>query len=107
MRVTRFNERDLSRITRRVILENEREKRNIGKIIDDIISSFEFSEVGNDEMVEFADFLMDSDNAKKLAQAIHKKLKRGYGAHEDDDKGFGIYSKNRDRLRDFERKIGM
>ena len=103
----RLTERDLSRITRRVILENEREKRNIGRIIDDIIDSFESSDIGNDEMIELADFIMDSENAKNLAQAIHKRLKRGYGAHEDDDKSFGIYSRNRDRLKDFERKLDM
>ena len=59
----RLTERDLSRITRRVILENEREKRNIGRIIDDIIDSFESSDIGNDEMIELADFIMDSENA--------------------------------------------
>jgi hypothetical protein len=50
---------------------------------------------------------MDEGNAKQLAQTIHRKLKRGYGAHQDDEKGFGIYSKNRDRLKGFEKKLGM
>jgi superfamily I DNA and RNA helicase len=106
-RTVRLNERDLTNLVKRIVKENKNEERNIGRIIEDIISSFEFSDIGNDEMVIFADFLMDEGNAKQLAQSIYQRLKQGYGAHQDDEKGFGIYSKNRDRLKDFEKRLGM
>jgi len=106
-RTVRLNERDLTNLVKRIVKENKNEERNVGRIIDDIITGFEFSELGNDEMIILADFLMDEGNAKQLAQRIHQRLKKGYGAHQDDEEGFGIYSKNRDRLKDFEKKLGM
>ena len=43
-RTNRLTERDLTRIVKRVIKEDESDNREIGRILDDIISSFEFSE---------------------------------------------------------------
>ena len=45
-KVLRLTESDLTRIVKRVVKENKNETREINRILDDIISSFEFSEKG-------------------------------------------------------------
>jgi hypothetical protein len=35
------------------------ESRQINRILDDILSSFEFSEKGNDELIDLANFIME------------------------------------------------
>ncbi len=99
----RLTERDLSRIVRRVIKENKNEERTIGAIIDDIMSTFEFSEKGNDEMLTLAKFILE--RPEDVANSIMMRLKRGYGAHDEDDT-FGVYTSKRDELRDLEGRLG-
>jgi hypothetical protein len=94
----RLTERDLSRIVNRVVKENKNEVREIGRILDDIMSSFEFSEKGNDEMITLANYILE--NPEGVANMIMGKLKRGYGAHDEDESGFGTYTS---RIDDFKR----
>jgi hypothetical protein len=59
---SRLTERDLSRIVRRVIKENKEEgKFNFSNSLNDFITSFEFSERGNDELIDFANKLLDGE----------------------------------------------
>jgi len=48
---------------------------NIGSTIDRILQTFEFSEKGNDEMIEFANYLLSPEGPKNIAQSIKGKLK--------------------------------
>jgi hypothetical protein len=96
-KIIRLTESDLTRIVRRVIKENKDERRSIGQIIDDIVSKFEFSEKGNDEMIQLANYILE--NPENVAQKIYSSLKRGYGAHDEDDDGFGVYTSDRESLR--------
>jgi signal transduction histidine kinase len=100
----RLTERDLSRIVRRVIKENKDDRREIGRILDDIMSSFEFSEKGNDEMLTFANYILE--NPEQVANMIMGKLKMGYGAHDEDEEGFGVYTSKRDELRRLQDRLG-
>jgi signal transduction histidine kinase len=98
----RLTERDLSRIVKRVVNENKDERRQIGRIVDDIISSFEFSEKGNDELITLANYLLTPEGADNVANQILGKLKKGFGAHDDDEQGFGVYTSDRESLRSLE-----
>jgi hypothetical protein len=98
----RLTERDLSRIVKRVVNENKDERRQIGRIVDDIISSFEFSEKGNDELITLANYLLTPEGADNVANQILSKLKKGFGAHDDDEQGFGVYTSDRESLRSLE-----
>ena len=100
----RLTERDLSRIVNRVVKENKNEVREIGRILDDIMSSFEFSEKGNDEMLTLAKFILE--NPEDVANMIMSKLKKGYGAHDEDESGFGVYTSKRDELKGLEGRLG-
>ena len=99
----RLTERDLSRIVRRVIKEDKNDRREINNILDDIFATFEFSEKGNDEMITLAKFIVEKPN--EVANSIMARLKRGYGAHDEDDT-FGTYTSKRDELRDLESRLG-
>lgn len=99
----RLTERDLSRIVRRVIKEDKNDRREINNILDDIFATFEFSEKGNDEMITLAKFIVEKPN--DVASSIMARLKRGYGAHEEDDT-FGTYTTRRDELRNLEDRLG-
>jgi signal transduction histidine kinase len=101
---TRLTERDLSRIVRRVVKEDKDDRREIGRILDDIISSFEFSEKGNDEMLTLAKYILE--NPEQVANMIMGKLKKGYGAHDEDEEGFGIYTSKRDELKNLQGRLG-
>jgi hypothetical protein len=48
---------------------------NIGSTIDKMLQTFEFSEKGNDEMIEFANYLLSPEGPKNIAQSIKGKLK--------------------------------
>jgi len=48
---------------------------NIGSTIDKILSSFEFSQKGNDEMIELANYILTPEGAKNMAMSIKNKLK--------------------------------
>ena len=100
----RLTERDLSRIVNRVVKENKNEAREIGRILDDIMSSFEFSEKGNDEMLTLANYILE--NPEGVANMIMGKLKKGYGAHDEDQSGFGVYTSKRDELKGLEGRLG-
>ena len=100
----RLTERDFSRIVKRVVKENKNEAREIGRILDDIMRSFEFSEKGNDEMLTLAKFILEKP--EDVANMIMGKLKKGYGAHNDDKAGFGVYTTKKDELRDLEGRLG-
>ena len=105
-KVIRLTERDITRIVKRVVNESDdMNEPSMSDILEKIMSTFEFSEKGNDELIMLADYLMTDDGARNIAQTIHKRLKRGYGAHDEDEKGFGVYTKNRDRLRGLEDKF--
>jgi hypothetical protein len=101
---TRLTEKDLSRIVRRVVKEDKDDRREIGRILDDIISSFEFSEKGNDEMLTLAKYILE--NPEQVANMIMGKLKKGYGAHDEDEEGFGIYTSKRDELKNLQGRLG-
>ena len=100
----RLTESDLTRIVRRVVKENKDERRSIGQIIDDIVSKFEFSEKGNDEMIQLANYILE--NPENVAQKIYISLKKGYGAHDEDDDGFGVYTSDRESLRGLDDRFG-
>jgi hypothetical protein len=100
----RLTERDLTRIVKRVVKENKNEVREIGRILDDIMSSFEFSEKGNDEMLTLANYILE--NPEGVANMIMGKLKKGYGAHDEDESGFGVYTSKRDELKGLEGRLG-
>ena len=102
-RTNRLTERDLSRIVKRVVKEDKSDAREIGRILDDIISSFEFSEKGNDELLTFANFILEKP--EEVAHSIMMKLKKGYGAHEEGDT-FGVYTKKRDELSRIKDRLG-
>ena len=99
----RLTERDLSRIVRRVIKEDKNDRREINSILDDIFATFEFSEKGNDEMITLAKYIVERPN--DVANSIMARLKRGYGAREEDDT-FGTYTTRGDELRDLEDRLG-
>jgi hypothetical protein len=48
---------------------------NVGNILDKFFSTFEFSQKGNDEMIEFANYLLSPEGPKNIALAIKNKLK--------------------------------
>jgi hypothetical protein len=100
----RLTEKDLSRIVRRVIKEDKNDRREINNILDDIFATFEFSEKGNDEMITLAKFIVEKPN--EVASSIMARLKRGYGANDDEDDTFGTYTTKRDELRDLEDRLG-
>jgi hypothetical protein len=100
----RLTERDLTRIVKRVVKENKNEVREIGRILDDIMSSFEFSEKCNDEMLTLANYILE--NPEGVANMIMGKLKKGYGAHDEDESGFGVYTSKRDELKGLEGRLG-
>ena len=79
------------------------ESREINRILDDILSSFEFSERGNDELIDLANFIMEKPQV--VGNLILSKLKKGFGANQDDEKGFGVYTTKRDDLRGLEDKL--
>lgn len=106
-KVVRLTERDLTRIVNRVVNESDdMVGPSMSDIMDKIMATFEFSEKGNDELIMLADYLMTDSGAENIANSIYGRLKKGYGAHDEDDKGFGIYTGNRDRLRGLEDKLG-
>jgi len=102
-KVVRLTESDLTRIVKRIVKENKNETREINRILDDIISSFEFSEKGNDEMITLAQFILD--RPEDVANMIMSKLKKGFGAHDDGD-SFGVYTSRRDDLSNLEGRLG-
>ena len=103
-KVVRLTERDLTRIVNRVVNESDdMVGPSMSDIMDKIMATFEFSEKGNDEMITLAKFIVEKPN--EVASSIMARLKRGYGAHEEDDT-FGTYTTKRDELRDLEGRIG-
>lgn len=102
-RIIKLTESDLTRIVKRVVKENKNETREINRILDDIISSFEFSEKGNDEMITLAQYILD--RPEDVANMIMSKLKKGFGANDDGD-SFGVYTSRRDNLSNLENKLG-
>jgi hypothetical protein len=103
-KVVRLTESDLARIVKRTINESK-DKKSISEIIDHILSKFEFSEKGNDEMITLANHLLTPSGAESVARSIYSNLKKGHGAHDDDEKGFGIYTSNRNGLKSLEDKL--
>jgi len=103
-KVVRLTESDLARIVKRTINESK-DKKSIGEIIDRILSKFEFSELGNDEMITLANYLLSPSGAENMARSIYSNLKKGHGADDEDEKGFGIYTSNRNELKSLESKL--
>ena len=102
-KVLRLTESDITKLIKRIVNENKNETREINRILDDIISSFEFSEKGNDEMITLAQYILD--RPEDVANMIMSKLKKGFGAHDDGD-SFGVYTSRRDNLSNLENKLG-
>jgi len=48
---------------------------NVGSTIDKMLQTFEFSEKGNDEMIEFGNYLLSPEGPKNIAMSIKTKLK--------------------------------
>ena len=103
-KVVRLTESDLAKIVKRTINESK-EKKSIREIIDHILSKFEFSEKGNDEMITLANYLLSSSGAESIARSIYSNLKKGHGADDEDEKGFGIYTSDRNELKSLESKL--
>jgi hypothetical protein len=56
--------------------------------------------------LEFFKLISDPNRGvNSIAEQIFKRLKRGYGAHDEDDT-FGTYTSKRDKLRDLEGRLG-
>ena len=53
----------------------EEVNENIGSTIDKMLQTFEFSEKGNDEMIEFGNYLLSPEGPKNIARSIKGKLK--------------------------------
>jgi len=52
-------------------------------------------------MIQLANYILE--NPENVAQKIYSSLKRGYGAHDEDDDGFGVYTSDRESLRGLDR----
>jgi hypothetical protein len=115
------------------VINEDKEERGggVGNSLNEFIDSFEFSQRGNDELIEFAHKLLDgnlsdeefknfksyfdgyeleffkliSDPNRGVNSIAEQRLKRGYGAHDEDDT-FGTYTSKRDKLRDLESRLG-
>ena len=48
---------------------------NVGSTLEKILQTFEFSEKGNDEMIEFANYLLSPEGPKNIAMSIKSRLK--------------------------------
>lgn len=94
-KVTRLTESDLTRIVKRVVKENKNQPRPFRDIIEDFITSFEFSQKGNDEMLEVIEFLISENGGEKLANLMFDRLKRGYG---EPGEGLVTYVSDQDKL---------
>jgi predicted double-glycine peptidase len=104
-KVVRLTESDLARIVKRTINESKG-KKSISEIIDHVLSKFEFSEKGNDEMITLANYLLTPSGAENIARSIYSNLKKGHGANDDDNnKAIGIYTSNRNELKSLEDKL--
>jgi hypothetical protein len=103
-KVIKLTESDLTNLIKSIVNENKNETREINRILDDIISSFEFSEKGNDEMITLAQYILD--RPEDVANMIMSKLKKGFGANDDGD-SFGVYTSRRDNLSNLENKLGL
>jgi len=55
--------------------EVEGVNENVGSTIDKMLQTFEFSEKGNDEMIEFGNYLLSPEGPKNIARSIKGKLK--------------------------------
>ena len=53
----------------------EEVNENVGSTIDKMLQTFEFSEKGNDEMIEFGNYLLSPEGPKNIARSIKGKLK--------------------------------
>ena len=47
----------------------------VGDIVDKILRTFEFSQKGNDEMIEFGEYLLSPEGPKNIAMTIKSRLK--------------------------------
>jgi predicted double-glycine peptidase len=103
-KVVRLTESDLARIVKRTINESKG-KKSISEIIDHVLSKFEFSEKGNDEMITLANYLLTPSGAENVARSIYSNLKKGHGANDDDNKAIGVYTSNRNELKSLEDKL--
>ena len=103
-KVVRLTESDLARIVKRTINESK-EKKSISEIIDHVLSKFEFSEKGNDEMITLANYLLTPSGAENVARSIYSNLKKGHGANDDDSNAIGIYTSNKNELKSLEDKL--
>jgi hypothetical protein len=56
-------------------LYEEEVNENVGSTIDKMLQTFEFSEKGNDEMIEFGNYLLSPKGPKNIAVSIKNKLK--------------------------------
>jgi hypothetical protein len=56
-------------------LYEEEVNENVGSTIDKMLQTFEFSEKGNDEMIEFGNYLLSPEGPKNIARSIKGKLK--------------------------------
>jgi len=93
----------------KILSEEPSSDKNIGDIVNKIFVSnknknFTFDQTGNDELIEFASYILTPEGAKKVAQTIYSQLKKGEGAGENQNE-FGIYTSNKQKLSDLERKL--
>jgi len=56
-------------------LYEEEVNENVGSTLDKMLQTFEFSEKGNDEMIEFGNYILSPEGPKNIAMSIKTKLK--------------------------------
>lgn len=56
-------------------MEGKLDENIVGDIVDKILQTFEFSQKGNDEMIEFGEYLLSPEGPKNIAMTIKSRLK--------------------------------
>jgi hypothetical protein len=66
------DEKDLEEIA---LEKTPLDENTVGTTVDKILQTFEFSQKGNDEMIEFGEYLLSPEGPKNIAMSIKNKLK--------------------------------
>lgn len=66
------DEKDLEEIA---LEKTPLDENTVGTTVDKILQTFEFSQKGNDEMIEFGEYLLSPEGPKNIAMTIKSRLK--------------------------------
>jgi hypothetical protein len=66
------DEKDLEEIA---LEKTSLDENTVGTTVDKILQTFEFSQKGNDEMIEFGEYLLSPEGPKNIAMSIKSRLK--------------------------------